>query len=107
MSPHRDPYRLEALNQEAGQRFEQQSEGLGLEGMPQPWKPVLGVLTDSPEYAQCSASSVYSGNDIGHSHGTGRLDSGQAWSAASNEVAQVRGRGRHRHRREGLRDAWA
>ena len=44
--------------------------------------------TESPEYAQSQASSVWSDDAMGHSHGKGRLDSTQAWSAKSNEVGQ-------------------
>ena len=46
------------------------------------------ATTESPEYAQSQASSVYANDAIGHSHGKGRLDSAQAWSAKSNEVGQ-------------------
>jgi len=46
------------------------------------------ATTESPEYAQSQASSVWSDDAMGHSHGKGRLDSAQAWSAKSNEVGQ-------------------
>ena len=48
----------------------------------------VGCTTENPAYAQCSASSVYASNAIGHSHGKGRLDSDQAWSAQNNAVGQ-------------------
>ena len=41
-----------------------------------------------PEYSQSSASSVYGSDAIGHSHGQGKLDSPQAWSAQHNAVGQ-------------------
>lgn len=44
-----------------------------------------GVLTVNPGYSQCKASSVWDDNAIGTRHGTGRLDSQQAWSAKRNK----------------------
>ena len=41
-----------------------------------------------PEYSQSSASSVYANDAIGHSHGQGKLDSPQAWSAATSAAGQ-------------------
>ena len=42
----------------------------------------------SPPYSQCKASSVWDNNPIGQSHGTGNLDSPQAWSALTNQAGQ-------------------
>jgi len=42
----------------------------------------------TPDYSFCKASSVWDNNAIGYSHGTGRLDSGQAWSAATNQAGE-------------------
>jgi len=44
--------------------------------------------TDNVSYSRSRASSVYSNNRIGHSHGKGRLDSNQAWSARHNRRGQ-------------------
>ena len=41
-----------------------------------------------PEYSQSSASSVHANDAIGHSHGQGKLDSPQAWSAGTNAAGQ-------------------
>ena len=41
-----------------------------------------------PEYSQTSASSVHANNAIGHSHGQGKLNSPQAWSAKTNAAGQ-------------------
>ena len=46
------------------------------------------VATESPAYSDSSASSVYSNNAIGVSHGTGRLDSAQAWSAIRSRAGE-------------------
>lgn len=42
----------------------------------------------TPSYSDCSASSTFLGDAMGTSHGKGRLDSSQAWSAESNTVGQ-------------------
>merc|ERR1711871_779005 len=39
-------------------------------------------------YSACHASSVYAGDAIGVNHGTGRLNSDQAWSAAVDSAGQ-------------------
>ena len=41
-----------------------------------------------PEYSQSSASSVYANDAMGHSHGQGKLDSPQAWSAGTSAAGQ-------------------
>ena len=46
--------------------------------------PALGDLP----YSGHSSSGNHAGNAIGTSHGTGRLDSGQAWSAKTNTIGQ-------------------
>jgi hypothetical protein len=43
---------------------------------------------ESPDYSHSSASTVHAGNAMGHSHGKGRLDSDQAWSAGTNAAGQ-------------------
>jgi len=45
-------------------------------------------VVESPPYSSCTASSVWSNDKIGVSHGTGRLDSAQAWSARTNAKGQ-------------------
>merc|ERR1712139_130001 len=51
--------------------------------------PVCGKSTIvNPAYSRCKASSVWANNAIGHSHGTGRLDSNQGWSARHNQAGQ-------------------
>ena len=42
----------------------------------------------NPPYSRCKASSVWNNDKIGVSHGTGRLDSVQAWSARTNAKGQ-------------------
>lgn len=42
----------------------------------------------SPGYSRCKASSVWGNDRIGHSHGLGRLNSRQAWSARHNKKGQ-------------------
>ena len=43
---------------------------------------------ESPPYSRCNASSVWANDKIGVSHGTGRLDSAQGWSARTNAKGQ-------------------
>ena len=47
-----------------------------------------GVQIETPDYAKCSASSVFNNDAYGHLHGKGRLDSGQGWSALYNAADQ-------------------
>ena len=47
----------------------------------------LSVI-DNPGYSQCKASTVWSNDPIGRSHGLGRLDSSQAWSARTNRKGE-------------------
>merc|ERR1712185_872365 len=42
----------------------------------------------NPAYSACKASSIWGGDPIGRSHGTGRLDSSQAWSARHNRKGE-------------------
>jgi len=44
--------------------------------------------TIKPAYSASSASSVWSNNAIGVSHGTGQLDSAQGWSARQNKAGE-------------------
>jgi hypothetical protein len=46
------------------------------------------VVIFNPPYANHNYSSVFNSDPIGHSHGQGRLNSNQAWSAAQNVVGE-------------------
>jgi hypothetical protein len=46
------------------------------------------VVIFNPPYANHNYSSVFNIDQIGHSHGQGRLNSNQAWSAAQNVVGE-------------------
>jgi len=49
--------------------------------------PCSATITN-PTYSRSKALSVWRNNAIGHSHGAGRLDSNQGWSARQNQVGQ-------------------
>ena len=51
-------------------------------------KSCKSSVVDSPAYSQCKASSVWSNDPIGRSHGLGRLGSSQAWSARTNRKGE-------------------
>ena len=48
----------------------------------------MSSVVDSPGYSHCKASTVWSNDPIGRSHGLGRLGSSQAWSARTNRKGE-------------------